>query len=81
MNKALAVDGDADVQFFVREMHEDKIPRLQFAACDRHSGAQLFPRGTRYTHTGAVRRVHDQPAAVESAGSGAAESIRLAEHG
>ena len=81
MNEALLIDDDADVQFLVREMHEDEIAGAQFIAPHRHSGAQLFQRGTRYLDAGIVRRVEDQSTAVEAAGSGAAKSIRLAEHG
>jgi hypothetical protein len=81
MNESLIVDGDADVQFLVREVHEDEIARLQCAARNGHPGAQLFPRSTRHTKAGTGRRVRDQSAAVEPAGRGSAESIRLAEHG
>lgn len=81
MNESLLVDGDADVQFLVREVHENEIAGAHLAARDRHSHAHLFRRRTRDTNSGAVRRVRDQSAAVESARRSAAESIRLAEHG
>ena len=81
MHESLPVDGDAYVQFLVCEVHEHEIAGLHLGARDRHSRAQLFCRRTRDANSGAVRRVRDQSAAVESAGCGAAESIRLAEHG
>ena len=81
MNEAYVVNGDADVQLFVREVHEDKITFMHLAARDRCAGMQLFVRGTRHANTGAVRRIHDQSAAVEPARRGTAPSIRLAEHG
>jgi len=81
MNEALVVDGDADVQFFVREMHEDKIALMHFAARDRRTRAQLFVRGTRHANAGTICRIHDQSAAVEPARRVTAPSIRLAEHG
>ena len=81
MNELLLADGDADVQFLARKVHEYQITGLHLAARDRHSDAHLFRRRTRDVNSGAVRRVHDQSTAVESAGRGAAESIRLAEHG
>ena len=81
MNEAFVVNGDADVQLLVREVHEDKIAFMHLAARDRHTGVQLLVGGTRHVNTGAVRRIHDQSAAVEPAGRGTAPSIRLAEHG
>ena len=81
MNEAFVADGDADVQFLVREMHEDKIALMHFAARDRRTRAQLFVRGTRYANAGAGRRIDDQPAAVEPARRVTAPSIRLPEHG
>src|ERR1700722_6061024 len=81
MNEAFAADGDADVQFLVREMHEDQIARFEFATRDRRSRMQLFVRGARHPNARAVRRIRDQAAAVEAAGRGTAEAIRLTEHG
>src|ERR1700676_4073746 len=54
MNEAFAADRDADMQFFLREMHEDKIAGLEVAARNRVSGTQLFPRGTRHANARAV---------------------------
>src|SRR5882724_4304884 len=81
VNETLVVDGDTDVQFLVREMHEDKIALMHFAARDRRSRAQLFVRGTRHANAGAICRIHDQSAAVEPARRITAPSIRLTEHG
>jgi len=81
VNEALVVDDDADMQFLVRKMHEDQIAGAQFVAQHGHSRGQLFRRGTRHVKAGAIRRVGDQPAAVEAAGCGTSETIRLAEHG
>src|SRR6202051_890922 len=81
VNEAFVVNGDADVQLLVREVHEDQIALMHFVARDRRTGVQLFVRGARNANTGAVRRIHHQPAAVESAGRGTAPAIRLAEHG
>ena len=81
MNEAFAAEGDADVQFLVREMHEDKISLMHFTARDRRTRAQLFVRGTRYANAGTGRRIDDQPAAVEPARRVTAPSIRLPEHG
>ena len=81
VNEPLAVDGDADVQFLVREVHEDEIARLHLAASDRLAEAELLAGRTRYMNAGAGRRVHNQSAAIESAGRCAAEAIRLAKHG
>ena len=81
MNESLIVDGDADVQFLVREMHEDKVTPMHFAARDRRARAQLLVRGARHANAGTVRRIHDQSAAVEPARRVAAPSIRLTEHG
>src|ERR1700676_1069424 len=81
MKEAFAADRDADMQFFVREMHEDKIARLEVAARNRFSGTQLFPRGTRHPNARAVGCIGNQAAAVEAAGRGTAEAIGLADHG
>ncbi|MEA3198243.1 MAG: hypothetical protein QOF32_2295 [Gammaproteobacteria bacterium] len=81
MNESLAIEGDADMQFLVREMHEDKITLMHLAASDRLADAELFQRGTRHMNACTPRRIFDQSAAVEPARRGAAESIRLAEHG
>ena len=81
MNESIAVDGNADMQFFVCEVHEYKIAFMHLAARDRHAGAQLLVRGSRHRNTRASRRVRDQSAAIEPAGRGAAVAIRLAEHG
>src|SRR5882757_5348726 len=81
MYEAFVADGNADVQFLVREMHEHKIALMHFAARDRLTRAQLLVRGTRYANAGAVRRIDDQPAAVEPARRLTAPSIRLPEHG
>ena len=78
MNEAFVVNGDADVQLLVREVHEHKIALMQLAARDRHAGAQLFVSGARHGNTRTPCRIHDQSAAVEPAGRGAAESIGLA---
>src|SRR5260370_10997478 len=81
MNEAFVVYGDAVVQFLVREMHEDKIAFMHLAARDRHTGVQLFVRGTRHRNTRVLRRIRDQAAAVEPTGRSAAPTIRLADHG
>ena len=81
MDEAFAADGDADVQFLVREMHEYQIARLELAARDRRSRMQLFVRGTRHPNARAARRIRDQAAAVEAAGRGTAKAIGLTEHG
>ena len=81
MNEAFVVDGDADVQFLVREMHEHEIALTHFTARDGCARVQLFVCGTRHANAGAICRVHDQSAAVEPAGRVTAPSIRLPEHG
>ena len=73
MNESLLVDGDADVQFLARQVHEHEIARPHVAARHRHSYTHLFGRRTRHGNSGAARRVRDQSAAVESAGCGAAK--------
>jgi len=81
LHEAIGVDGDADMQLLVREMHEDKIAGTHFAARDRLSDAQLFVCSTRHANACAVRGVHHQAAAVEPTGPGTTEAVRLAEHG
>ena len=81
MNEALAVNGDAHMQFPAPEMHENKIARFQVAAPDDRFRVELFERGTRHANTRTARCVYDEPAAVEAAGRCAAESIGLAQHG
>jgi len=81
MNEAIGVDGDADMQFLVRQVHEDEIAPLQLAERHRHSGAELFLGRARHANAGAAGRIGHQSAAVEPAGRGAAEAILLADHG
>ena len=59
MDEAFAIDGDADVQFLVCEVHEDEITRLQFAASHRYSGSQLLLSGAGHGNAGAACRIHD----------------------
>ena len=49
MNEELFVERDADMQFLVREMHEDQIARLKLAPRNRHSAGSCSwaVRGTR----------------------------------
>jgi hypothetical protein len=81
VNETLFVDGDTDMQFLVREPHEDEVARLKLVPGNRHSAGELLVRGARHAEAGAAGRVRDQTAAVESAGRGATPVIRLAKHG
>jgi len=81
MDEVLIVDDDADMQFLVREMHENEIAGAQFASRYGQAGAHLFARGARHMNSGAVRRVLHQSAAIEAARRGTAVPIRLAHHG
>ncbi len=69
MNESFVVDGDADVQFLVREMHEDQIALMHLAASDRLADAELLQRGARHgnirapaPHTRPVRCSRTRPA-------------------
>ncbi len=81
MNEPVRVDGDADMHFLVCEMQENKVAGANLTPRDGDSGVQLFLRRARHLQSGASRRVRHQAAAIETAGGGAAPSIRLAEHG
>src|SRR5665213_765188 len=81
MDEVLIVNDDADMQFLVREMHENEIAGTQFAPWYGQAGAYLFMRGARHMNPGAIRRVLHQSAALEAAGRRSAVSIGLAHHG
>lgn len=80
MYETLFVDCDADMQFFVRQPHEDEVPRLKLAPGNRHSAGKLFVRGARHANTGSGGRESHQTAAIEPAGCGAAPAVRLIKH-
>ena len=80
MYETLFVDCDADMQFLVRQPHEDQVPRLKLAPGNRHSAGKLFVRGARHANTGSGGRESHQTAAIEPAGRGAAPAIRLIKH-
>lgn len=81
VDEILIVDDDADMQFLVREMHENEIAGAQVVSRYGQARTHLLTRGARHMNSGAARRVVHQPAAVEAAGRGAAVSIWLSAHG
>ena len=80
MYETLFVDCDADMQFFVRQPHEDQVPRLKLAPGNRHAAGKLFVRGARHVNAGSGGRESHQTAAIEPAGRGATPAIRLIKH-
>lgn len=81
MNESIGVDCDSHMELLTRQMHENKIAGLQLRARDRRTGTQLLQHRPWQTNSRVIGGVHDEAAAVETAGGGAAVSIRLAEHG
>jgi hypothetical protein len=81
MDESIAVDGNPDVQFLARQMHEYEVAGLEFAPGDRRPCTQLLLCGSWQLNPRPAGRVYDETAAVEAAGCGAAVPVRLAEHG
>ena len=80
MYETLFVDCDADMQFFAGQLHEDQVPRLQLAPGNRHAAGSCSCGGARHANTGSGGRESHQTAAIEPAGRGAAQAIRLIKH-
>ncbi|MDB6098883.1 MAG: hypothetical protein JWN58_1586 [Gammaproteobacteria bacterium] len=81
MHEAFSVERDGNVQFFMRQMHENEITCPHLRTINRNAHSLLFRRRSRHGNSGACGGVRDQPAAIESPGCSAAEPIRLTDHG
>jgi hypothetical protein len=68
MDESIAADGDSDMQFLSRQVHEYQVACPQFVPGDGRSRVQLLVGRPRQMKARAAGRVYDESTAIESAG-------------